>query len=463
MYMKISIENNQTFQNTLSLIRNNENHYNLDSFVSLSELNNFNSKNEENFFINQDDKNYWFVGSKNCDNFIELGSFCCKIFLNKKIKNLSIDLGYLNKEETREFITGFMLRKYKFVEYKTIKKIYPLEEINITNNALITEQEINSILFEIDTINTAKNWINSAPCDIYPEKLASNIKEFLKPFDINVKIISGEEVKKFPLLYAVGKASINTPHVVVMEYNTNATKKIAFAGKGVTYDTGGLSIKPSRSMSDMKCDMSAAAVVASVLANAAKNNYEFGVIGIVGLVENSIGNNAYRPDDVVYSYNKKSVEIINTDAEGRLVLADIMSYAQEQYKPEVLIDLATLTGGAGVSLGSSYSSLFSNDKELATKIVTAGEVTKELTHLMPLHKDYSKYMQSRIADIKNCCYEGPSTSTAAAFLNFFIEKQTKWAHLDIASVSYLKKEKFASEFGATGYGIRLINEFLKKF
>jgi leucyl aminopeptidase len=298
---------------------------------------------------------------------------------------------------------------------------------------------------------------------IYPTSLAESMQQYLEKLDVTVRILKGKELEGMNLLLAVGKASDKEPCVVVMEYKgdkSNPDDCTALVGKGVTYDTGGLSIKPSNYMESMKSDMSGSAVVAGVIANLAQNKVKKNVIGIVGLVENAIAGNAYKPDDILKSYSGRNVEIVNTDAEGRLVLADILSYVQEKYKPSEIIDLATLTGAIFVALGTAYAGLFANDNILAQALLDAGSYVGEELWRMPLCEKYTKALDSKVAEINHCGAHsaGAGSSTAAAFLESFIEKDVKWAHLDIAGVAFDK-----GRASATGFGVRLLNRYFKVY
>ena len=237
---------------------------------------------------------------------------------------------------------------------------------------------------------------------------------------------------------------------------------MAFVGKGVCFDTGGISLKPAKFMEDMTYDMAGSAVVVGLMKNLALKKSKVNAVGVVGLVENMPGGNAQRPGDIVKSYSGKTIEVLNTDAEGRLVLADAITFTEKKFKPRLIIDLATLTGAIIVSLGSEYAGLFSNNDEISNKLFKAGEKVDEKVWRMPLHKNYDKLINSNNADMQNINYLGGAGSTTAAqFLQRFILNKTPWAHLDIAGMAFSKYGGALNGSGATGYGVRLLDKFVE--
>ena len=244
----------------------------------------------------------------------------------------------------------------------------------------------------------------------------------------------------------------------------NKSKPVAFVGKGVTFDTGGYSLKPARFMEDMTYDMAGSAAVVGLMKTLAIRKAKINAVGVVGLVENMVSGVAQRPGDIVKSFSGKTIEVLNTDAEGRLVLADALTYTEKKYKPKFIIDLATLTGAIIVSLGSEYAGLFSNDDNLSKKIINSGNKVEEKLWRMPLHKNYDKLINSKNADMQNINYVGGAGSTTAAqFLQRFILNKTPWAHLDIAGMAFSKYGGSLNSGGATGFGVRLLNELLEDY
>ena len=269
--------------------------------------------------------------------------------------------------------------------------------------------------------------------------------------------------KKFGAIIAVAAGSRNKPRMVILEHNPVKVKRtIAFVGKGVTFDSGGINLKPSASLADMKMDMSGAAAVAATLITAARLKLRLKLVGIIPIVENMPSGAASRPGDIIKSYDGKTVEIGNTDAEGRLILIDAISYAIKKYKPQTLIDLATLTGACVVALGEKIAGIFSYDDKLAENIILSGHKTHERCWRMPMPEDYKELIKSDFADLNNVGstrYGG--AITAALFLSEFV-KDTSWAHIDIAGPAYAKKESSYCGVGGTGFGVRLLLDLMER-
>jgi leucyl aminopeptidase len=285
-----------------------------------------------------------------------------------------------------------------------------------------------------------------------------------KKQNLKVSVLGEKELKQknFNALLAVAQGSQSKPGLVVLEHNPKGTKKtVALVGKGVTFDSGGINLKSSGGLEDMKMDMSGAAAVAATLITASKLKLKTKIIGVIPIVENMPSGSAARPGDVVKSYDGKSVEIGNTDAEGRLILIDAISYAIKKYKPDTLIDMATLTGACVVALGEKIAGVFSSDDDLASSIVKSGEKTHERCWHMPLPDDYKELIKSDIADIKNIgSSRWGGAITAALFLSEFV-KDTPWAHIDIAGPAFTKKATDYCGSGGTGFGVRLLCELLE--
>ena len=288
----------------------------------------------------------------------------------------------------------------------------------------------------------------------------------LRKDGLKVKIYNETQLKKLGMnaLLGVGRGSIRGSYLVTMEWNgaKNNSKPLAFVGKGVTFDTGGYSLKPARFMEDMTYDMAGSAAVVGLMKSLALRKAKINAVGVVGLVENMVSGNAQRPGDIVKSYSGKTIEVLNTDAEGRLVLADALTFTEKKFKPKIIVDLATLTGAIIVCLGSEYAGLFSNDDKLSKQISTAGENVQEKLWRMPLHKNYDKLMNSKNADVQNINYVGGAGSTTAAqFLQRFILNKTPWAHLDIAGMAFSKYGGALNSGGATGF-VRLLNQLIEE-
>ena len=265
-------------------------------------------------------------------------------------------------------------------------------------------------------------------------------------------------------LLGVGMGSIRGSYLI-MEWNgaKNNSKPLAFVGKGVTFDTGGYSLKPARFMEDMTYDMAGSAVV-GLMKNLALRKAKINAVGVIGLVENMVSGDAQRPGDIVKSYSGKTIEVLNTDAEGRLVLADAITFTEKKFNQKFIVDLATLTGAIIVCLGSEYAGLFSNNDKLSEQITKVGYKVDEKLWRMPLHKNYDKLMDSKNADVQNINYVGGAGSTTAAqFLQRFILNKTPWAHLDIAGMAFSKYGGALNSRGATGFGVRLLNQLIEDY
>jgi leucyl aminopeptidase len=312
-----------------------------------------------------------------------------------------------------------------------------------------------------------KNLVSEPSNVLYPESYADFVKDKLSK-KIPIKILDKKQITKVGLncLLAVNQGSEKEPRVVTFGPKNPKVKEvdILFVGKGVTFDTGGISLKPSNGMEEMKMDMGGSAVVTALMNLLSSTNYSFTYAGIIGLVENMPSGKAYKPGDIIKSYKGTNVEVLNTDAEGRLVLADIITYGAELYKPKIIIDFATLTGAIMVALGENYAGLFSNDDNLSDHLLQSGKNTKEKLWRMPMDSDFDKMMSSKFVDLKNISsgrYAG--ATTAAQFIQRFIPPKTKWAHLDIAGTTWKNQGDIFNSSGATGFGLLLMADFVYNY
>ncbi len=362
------------------------------------------------------------------------------------------------------FLHGIKLKSYKFEKYKT-KKIKGDISINVIGKNIPTHKEqLKFSSIEEGTFYT-RDLVSEPGNVLHPDEYAKRIKSLSK-FGLKIKIYNDRELKKLGMntLLGVGQGSIRGSYLVTMEWNgsKDKSKPLAFVGKGVCFDTGGISLKPAKFMEDMTYDMAGSAVVVGLMKSLALRKAKINAVGVVGLVENMPGGNAQRPGDIVKSYSGKTVEILNTDAEGRLVLADALTFTEEKFKPKFIVDLATLTGAIIVSLGSEYAGLFSNDDKLSQQLIESGTRVEEKVWRMPLNKNYDKLIDSKNADMQNINYVGGAGSTTAAqFLQRFILNKTPWAHLDIAGMAFSKYGGALNSGGATGYGVRLLNKLIE--
>ena len=396
-----------------------------------------------------------------------LGAKFYDIFKSSKIKDFSLnsDTAPKNKNDVvGYFLHGIKLKSYNFDKYKT-KKIN--ENLSIVVTGKNKPSIKNQIKFKAieDGIFYARDLVSEPGNVLHPDEYAKRINS-LRNEGLRINIYDDKKLKKLGMntLLGVGQGSVRGSYLVTMEWKglKDNSKPLAFVGKGVCFDTGGISLKPAKFMEDMTYDMAGSAVVVGLMKSLALRKAKVNAVGVVGLVENMPGGNAQRPGDIVKSYSGKTVEILNTDAEGRLVLADALTYTEEKFKPKFIVDLATLTGAIIVSLGSEYAGLFSNDDNLSNQLIKAGEQVEEKVWRMPLNKNFDKLIDSKNADMQNINYVGGAGSTTAAqFLQRFILNKTPWAHLDIAGMAFSKYGGALNSGGATGYGVRLLNKLIE--
>jgi len=364
-----------------------------------------------------------------------------------------------------EFFHGLKLKSYSFEKYKT-KPDNKIFNFYISEKLKKEIEKANSRLSSIlSGVNLTKDLVSEPGNVLHPDEYVNRIKS-LSSFGLKINVLDQKKLKKLGMnaLIGVGQGSIRGSYLVTIEWNGSTKKQrpLSFVGKGVCFDTGGISLKPAKFMEDMTYDMAGSAVVVGLMKTLALRKAKVNAVGVVGLVENMPDGNAQRPGDIVKSFSGKTIEILNTDAEGRLVLADALTYTERKFKPQFIIDLATLTGAIIVSLGSEYAGLFSNDDKISEKLFKAGEKVGEKVWRMPLNKNYDKLINSKKADMQNINYVGGAGSiTAAQFLQRFILDKTPWAHLDIAGMAFSKYGGALNSGGATGYGVRLLNQLIE--
>ncbi len=385
--------------------------------------------------------------------------------------SVAIAAGTLTGPQAAEVALGAVLRAYRFDRYRTKEK--PEDKPKLSKITVLTgdvgkakaaweplEATAKGVFLSRDLVSEPPNVLN-------PAEMAERCRK-LSELGLKVDVLGPKEMGKlgFGALLGVSQGSLNEPRMVVMQWNgvSGGGKKakeqpVAFIGKGVTFDTGGISIKPAGGMEDMKWDMAGAGTVIGLMATLAGRGAKVDAIGLVGLVENMPSGSAQRPGDVVTSYSGQTIEVINTDAEGRLVLADVLWYAQQKYDPKFMIDLATLTGAIIVGLGHEYAGLFSNDDVLAQRLTAAGQDTGEQVWRMPLDEAYDKQIRSEIADMKNVGGRPGGSITAAQFIQRFVNGKA-WAHLDIAGTAWSSKDTAIAPKGATAFGVRLLDRLV---
>jgi leucyl aminopeptidase len=359
-------------------------------------------------------------------------------------------LGFSN-----DILEGIDLAGYTFNKYKTDSKDIKLDSVTINSKSIDeVKQSISG------SINFARDLVSEPGNVLYPQTYAARIQRNLSPTGITVKLYHESQLKEMGLnlLLSVGQGSEKDSYVVVMEHmnGKEGEQPIALVGKGVTFDTGGISLKPGRNMGDMKYDMGGSAAVVGAMHAIGTQKIKRNVVGIVGLVENMPDGKAIKPGDVVTSLSGQTVENLNTDAEGRLVLADILTYVQKEYNPYVIVDLATLTGAIVAALGHEMAGLFTNSSDLEFAIDDAGKVSGEGFYRMPMGSNYAKMIKSPIADMQNIGGPYAGSTTAAEFLYKFVDNKTAWAHLDIAGMAWEEKGKPVTPKGAAGFGVRTL-------
>ena len=371
---------------------------------------------------------------------------------------------------------GAVLENYSFNKYKSDKdkSKQPKNLSFVLAEATKAKKQFQELEKIVEGVFFTRDLVTEPANIIYPESFAARVKKELTPLGVKVQILTEKQMEKLGMgaLLSVGQGSAKPPRLVVMQYNgapksasAEAKKPIAFVGKGVTFDTGGISLKPSAGMDKMKWDMGGAGAVVGAMKALAGRGAKVNVVGVVGLAENMPSSKASRPGDVVQSMSGKTIEILNTDAEGRLLLSDALWYTQEKFNPKLVIDLATLTGAIIVALGHEYAGVFTNSNDIAEQLSEAGEEVGEKTWHMPMCKSWDKAIDSPIADIQNIAGStvGAGSATAAAFLQRFIKDDVKWAHIDIAGMAWADKAIPTVPKGGSGYGVRLLDNFVRKY
>ncbi len=387
----------------------------------------------------------------------------------------TIAAGGLSCEMAAAVAMGACLKAYRFDRYRTTEKAEDKPRLTrltvLAADIAVAKSAWAPLKATVDGVFLSRDLVSEPPNVLTPAEMADRCKA-LESLGLKVEVFGPKEMTKlgFGALMGVAAGSACEPRMVVMSWHgasgstskgkkSGKTQPIAFVGKGVTFDTGGISIKPAGGMEDMKWDMAGAGTVVGLMAALAGRKAKVDVVGLVGLVENMPSGTAMRPGDVVTSYSGQTIEVLNTDAEGRLVLADVLYYCQQRFDPKFMIDLATLTGAMIVTLGHEYAGYFSNNDALAAQLYAAGDETGEKLWRMPLADVYDKQLKSEIADMKNITGRPGSAITAAQFIQRFVNGKT-WAHLDIAGMAWSSKDTATIPKGATAYGVRLLDRLV---
>lgn len=367
------------------------------------------------------------------------------------------------------FAMGALLSSYRFSKYLTREpkeKKPTAKSLSLTVAAPAPARALFAIEQKrAEAIFLARDLVSEVPNVLYPESFANIIQKELAPFGIKINILHMKDLQKMGMgaLVAVGQGSIREPKIVTMEYNGGDKKQkpVAFVGKGVTFDTGGISLKPGPGMEEMKWDMAGAGAVVGLMRTLAARGAKVNAVGVVALAENMPSGAAYRPGDIVTSMSGQTIEVHNTDAEGRLILCDALWYCQEKYQPTHIVDLATLTGAVLIALGHEYAGLFANDDALSDQLTAAGKETGELLWRLPLNDAWDKQIDTPQADMKNISGGREAGSAIGAhFLKRFIKKNVKWAHLDIAGMAWTNKDRVSTPRGASAFGVRLLDQYV---
>lgn len=396
-------------------------------------------------------------------------------YLHINVPSFNIFKKYFDDEEYfyQTFVEGIYFGNYSFDNYKSEKKsVKPLEVFFYSENEKKIKNAINSANIVMNAVYFVRDLQNEPSNELTPELLAKRISSEAKKYGIKVTVFDEREIAKRKMygLIAVGKGSVNKPRFIILEYKPALKtgknkkykiKKIALVGKGMTFDTGGISLKPSKSMGEMKNDMAGASVVAGTVIAAAKNKLPVHLLGLIPTAENMPSGQAFKPGDIIKTASGKTIEIDDTDAEGRVILADALEFAS-QLKPDQIIDLATLTGACVVALGEFVAGLFTKNDELANNLYNSGMKTFDRLWRLPLWDDYHKLNESSVADVKNLGGRWGGAISAAKFLENFVDKKIPWAHLDIAGPSIHNDSRHYTKKYMTGFGVRLLVDYLKK-
>ena len=403
--------------------------------------------------------------------FYELaGARFAKAILTSGLKSSALHLEDASAEDAARAALGFRLAAYRFDAYRTKQK--KTDEPSIDSLTVVIDNMSGAKKawddFEAASVGTAlaRDLMNEPPNVLYPESFAARLKEELEPLGVKVSVLGEKDLSKLGMgaMLGVGQGSVRESQLVVMEWmgGEDGVAPAALVGKGVCFDTGGISLKPGPQMEDMKGDMGGAAAVSGAMKALAMRKAKANVVGLVGLVENMPDGNAIRPGDILTSASGQTIEVQNTDAEGRLVLCDVLWYAQEHFKPAAIVDLATLTGAIVIALGHEHAGLFCNDDKLADALDVSGKAEGETVWRMPLGENYDRLLKSQFADMRNIGGRSAGSITAAQFLQRFINEGQAWAHIDIAGVAWKEGEKSPLEPGwASGFGPRLLDRWIR--
>ncbi len=408
-------------------------------------------------------------GERTARTFETIGANLVKAHATSGFKSLAIDAPDADPEDLARIATGAKLAAYRFDGYFTRQK--PDERPSLKEFSLVTaatkpaKAAFKPLDAATDGTFLARDLVNEPPNILHPESFADRVKELEKQ-GLEVEILNEAAMAELGMnaLLGVGQGSARESRLAVMKWSgakSKTARPVVLVGKGVCFDTGGISLKPGPQMEDMRGDMGGAAAVTGAMLALAKRKARVNAVGLIGLVENMPDGNAQRPGDIITSASGQTIEIQNTDAEGRLVLADVLWYAQKHFKPAALVDLATLTGAVVISLGHEHAGLFTPDDALAEELAAAGEAEGETVWRLPLGDTYDRQLKSRFADMRNIGGRAAGSITAAQFLKRFVDDKVRWAHLDIAGVAWVEGEKKPTDPAwGSGFGPRLLDRWI---
>ncbi len=447
-------------------------------FITGADLSHFKGKSSETYFIKMENRPGVLIcglGSLkklNDDTVRNAASAAVKFCISKKMKKVSFIISEISRKDSTEVLRlaaeGALLSNYAFNKYKSDKDVEtPLESIDFYSSDKDDESIIKDMEVLAENTMLCRDLVNDTTDAVTPVTFAAVAEKIAESAGMKCTILEKKDIekKKMGLLLAVNRGSIVPPRVVVLEYKGDPKSKKVFGliGKGITFDSGGMDLKPSSSMETMKCDMAGAAAVLYTMKSLAELKVSKNVTAVIPLTENMLSNNAFRPGDVFTGYSGKSVEIGNTDAEGRLILADALVYMEKEIKPDAIVDLATLTGSCVLTFGETVAAYLSEDNSISAALETSSVKTGEKIWRLPLFEDYDDRMKSDIADLNNMSSEKNAGAIAAAvFLRNFVE-HTPWAHIDIAGTAYYSKARGYRPKNATGFGIRLIVDLIRNW
>ncbi len=414
----------------------------------------------------------------NEDKLRQLGGIISLKAKELNFPNVIISNFYSSSSQVVSIIEGLVLSLYEFNKFKEDKadKTLPTFYENYSVVIISTDDsndrnkiDIGKLVNICEAVFYARDLANSPPNVIDPNALANSAKTLEKMKNIHVDILNQNQIKDLGMngIISVGKGSENEPKLIIVEYNnsTSTDKPIVLVGKAVTFDTGGISIKPSDRMDEMKFDKSGGCTVLGIMKALGNLDLPINVVAIIPAVENMPSGSSYRPGDIIRMYNGKTVEVLNTDAEGRLILADALAYGVAKYSPKCILDFATLTGACIIALGTNIAGIIGNDNKLINKLVSISNITGEKIWQLPLSEEFSDLIKSNVATIKNIGGRTGGTITAAAFLSYFVS-DVPWAHFDIAGTAWTQDgtaDKSYNPKGSTGFGIRTIIKFLEEY